>query len=204
MRIVFALMSALFITGSFTVQAADPAPYIKACFDCHGPNGVSADKDMPTIAGLSQAYLEDSMFGYVDQTRPAQSVAYLSGDTKRPPTDMIKIAKGLSEAQITELADYFSKQKFVAAKQTFDPQQAKKGQQVHKMQCEICHEAAGSVPADDAGILSGQWRGYLKQTFAEYRNKTREGNKRMIATMVKLSDQDIEALLHYYASAKTE
>jgi sulfide dehydrogenase cytochrome subunit len=180
--------------------SADEPKYITDCFGCHGKLGVSTQKEIPTIAGLSAVFIEESLLAYIDEARPAKSGPYYSGDLSRPDTDMKTISKGLSEAQITAISAYFAKQKFVPVKQTFDKKLAAIGKRIHAMKCEKCHESAGSLPDDDAGLLAGQWTPYLKNSFAEYRDKSRETNKKMRKLLLKMTDRDIEALLHFYAS----
>lgn len=170
------------------------------CMDCHGKDGVSSDDDMPTIAGFSATYIIDSMTAYREGERPASESKYRHGDTSRAPTDMAKIAKDLNEADTKKIAEFFASKKFVPAKQSFDAAKAEVGADIHDRACAKCHEDGGSVPEDDAGILAGQWMGYLKNSFDEYASGKRSMPKKMIPKMEKLSADDIEALIHYYGS----
>jgi sulfide dehydrogenase cytochrome subunit len=79
---------------------------------------------------------------------------------------------------------------------------AKKGKDVHDMYCEECHSEGGSVAADDAGILAGQWIPYLKQAFADYSSAKRPIPKKMKVKMDELKKTDIDALINYYGSFK--
>lgn len=198
MRLLLCCILWFFVSNT----AAESAKFIHICADCHGPKGVSPYPDMPTIAGLSATYIEETMYAYKDQARPAKSGPYKSGDLNRQHTEMITLAKAYNDEQIQLMAKYFAAQKFAPAKQPFDQTKAELGKKIHQAKCERCHEAAGSVAADDAGILSGQWHDYLKQSFEQYRDKTRSGNKMMTKVMVKLSKDEVEALLQYYASGK--
>ena len=62
------------------------------------------------------------------------------------------------------------------------------------------YERLLEIVDDEASILGGQWAGYLRDTFAEYRSGEREQPKKMAEKLDPLSDADIEALVHYYAS----
>ncbi|GKT12624.1 MAG: hypothetical protein ISEC1_P1603 [Thiomicrorhabdus sp.] len=67
------------------------------CAGCHGPNGVSNGPSTPTIAGLTEFKIIQSMNDFK------------SGRTSS--TIMQRIAKGYSDQDIKDLAGYFSKQK---------------------------------------------------------------------------------------------
>ena len=67
------------------------------CANCHGSEGHTVkDSAVPSIAGLPRDYMVQQMHAFKDGSRPA--------------TIMDQITKGLSEAQITSLADYFAAQ----------------------------------------------------------------------------------------------
>jgi sulfide dehydrogenase cytochrome subunit len=164
---------------------------IESCNSCHGANGVSTEPTIPTIAGLSQTSLEDMLYAYKDETRPAAA-----HDGK----DMITIAAELSEDQISALAEHYSALKFVPAKQEFDATKAATGEKIHASQCEKCHSEGGSVADDDAGILAGQWAPYLKIEIDAYLDGSREGDASMVNALKAMKPEHIDALLHYYAS----
>ena len=77
---------------------ADNTAAIDDCNSCHGPDGVSAESDVPTIAGVSPFVLEEYMFEYRDDARPCRESKYRSGDMVRPATDMCAIAQELDDA----------------------------------------------------------------------------------------------------------
>ena len=67
--------------------------------------------------------------------------------------------------------------------------------------CEKCHTDGGSYAGDDAGLLAGQWIGYLEQVFADYA----AGERSMMEDKMKekveaLDEASMKALIHYYAS----
>lgn len=190
-------ISVIFLSNISLAYSSDEA--IAMCNDCHGKNGVSTNSDVPTIAGYSEVSILDAMAAYIDETRPAKSMKFKHGDTSRPETDMITIAKEV-EDDLDAIAAYYAEQTFVPAKQDFDAAQAKKGAEIHEKKCDSCHYEGGSVADDDAGRLAGQWMPYLKQSFDDYRSGSREADKKMIRKVKKFSDEEISYLLHYYAS----
>lgn len=97
MKKVSAIIVAMFmLTG--VAQAAGDAAAGKAksavCAGCHGPAGVSNNPVWPNLAGQKAAYI-------VKQLK-----AFKAGTRKDPMMD--GTAKGLSDADIENLAAYFS------------------------------------------------------------------------------------------------
>jgi len=180
---------------------ADNTAAIDDCNSCHGADGVSAESDVPTIAGVSPFVLEEYMFEYRDDARPCRESKYRSGDMDRPATDMCAIAQELDEDTIVELAEYYSDKDFVAAKQEFDASLASKGGQIHKRDCGKCHADGGSYADDDAGMLAGQWMPYLEQVFADYASGERGMAEDKMKEKIDALDADaITALIHFYGS----
>jgi len=69
-----------------------------ACAQCHGTDGRSAaGSAVPSIAGMPKDHLVTQLKAFKAGTRPA--------------TVMTQLAKGFSDAQLEQLADYFSRQK---------------------------------------------------------------------------------------------
>lgn len=192
------ILALLFATGT-AAQGSDLAATVKDCNDCHGSDGVSMHSDVPTIAGISAFVHADYLFAYRDKARPCPESAYRC-DEKRPPTDMCRVAQPLSDEAIEAVAAYYAARPFVAANQEFDPAKAAKGKTIHNAECEKCHSDGGSNADDDAGILAGQWMPYLKTAMAEFQSGKRPQPKAMKTKVGKLSDADIEALLHFYAA----
>jgi len=194
----FRVLVFLFLVTPAGTMAADELA--GECNDCHGDGGVSHWDDVPTIAGLDAFSASDALYSYRDKARPCISSAWRQGDTSRPETDMCAETANLSDDDVEALAEHYAKLDFVPAKQDFDAALAEKGKSKHAASCDRCHSEAGSNPEDEASILAGQWRGYLKRAFAEYRSGEREQLDKMKEEMDKLSDDDVTALLHYYAS----
>lgn len=192
--IAFALLAAA------NASAADVSKLAEDCASCHGKDGVSTEPEIPTIGGFSAPYLADSLIAYKNKERPCPDAKYVSGEKKGKTTNMCEVAKALSDQDADALGKYFAGKKFVRAKQAFDAAKAKQGEKVHSVSCKKCHEDGGSVAEDDAGILAGQWMPYLKHSFEQYMSGKRPQPEKMKEKTDKLSKDDIEALVHYYAS----
>jgi cytochrome c553 len=92
---------ALALAGAAQAQTSDALNLrstAASCAQCHGTDGRSAPgSTLPPIAGMPRDYLA------------AQLKAFKAGS--RPSTIMGQLAKGFSDAQLEQLADYFSQQK---------------------------------------------------------------------------------------------
>ena len=180
--------------------AADLDKLTENCTNCHGENGVSTESTVPTIAGMSELFIIDTMAIYKDRDRPCVEAEYLAGPDKGSKTDMCKIADELGDDDIEALAKFYSGKEFVRAKQDFDAAKAELGAKIHDRACEKCNEDGGSVAEDDAGLLAGQWTPYLRQVFEAYDAGKRSMPKKMKPKWEDLSAEDKENLLHYYGS----
>lgn len=88
------LSASLALSFSSFADVPSPAQLLAYnCFNCHGDNGVSKG-GLPSIKGLSASYLETSLNNY--------------REGKQIDTVMGRIAKGLSEAEITELSAFLA------------------------------------------------------------------------------------------------
>ena len=192
--------AALMMVGA-PARAADGATIAEQqCFQCHGKGGASADSSIPIIGGYSSKYIVDSFKLFKKKERHCAEVAIVSGPKKGQKSDMCKVSADLSDADVNEVAKFFAAQKFVRAKQPFDAAKAQKAVPVYKLRCEKCHENNGSSPDEDNGILAGQWTPYLREQLASFRAGRRPLDDKMKLRLDRVTKEDEEALLHFYAS----
>lgn len=171
---------------SGAADAADPA-LLKKCTICHGEKGISDEAAYPTIAGLPVRLQEDALRAYRSGTRDCG-----------PVLEMCKISAGLTDEQISALAAHFAAFEFKPANQPFDAALAAKGKILHEDYCEVCH---GESPKDaEKSILHGQWAAYLRYSLSQYRGGHRKQPPSMRRQTDHLTDQDIDALVNFYAS----
>jgi len=182
--------------------AADINKITETCTSCHGKGGASAESDIPIIGGYSAEFLINNLKAYKNKERNCPETEFKSGSKKGTKTDMCKMVQDMDDNEINQVAQFFSKKKFVRAKQKFDPALAAKGKEVHEMYCEKCHSEGGTVSKDDAGMPAGQWMPYLKQAFDEFNTGKRPIAKKMKIKLEELNKDDIDALINYYASFK--
>lgn len=191
------LIACLFTAHTY---AADVPESVKICMDCHGNNGVSLNSDVPTIAGASNVFLEETLFAYKDKIRPVIKSKYRYGDTTRAETDMKQIARKLDYNTVIEVAEFFSSKPFVAAKQEFNNNLVSSGKITHEEKCQKCHGKTGRNTQSDAGILAGQWTPYLQSTMEYLRDGRRDTDSKMKEQIANLTEEEWLSLLAYYAS----
>jgi len=196
-RTAVALLIGLFASVAI---AQDLDAIVENCNGCHGDDGISQWTDVPTIGGMPEFTHADALFFFRDNERPCSESEYRQGDTSRPATTMCDVVADLDDATLEDIAAYYVGLPFVSAPQEFDAGLAAAGKAIHDAQCDKCHSDAGMNPEDEAGILGGQWMGYMKNTFAEYASGAREQDKKMKEKMDALSEADETALFHFYAS----
>lgn len=184
--------------GSYA--AADVAETAASCDGCHGDNGVSQWNDMPTIAGIDAFVHSDALYAYQEEARPCATVEIRQGPRTGESESMCEAAKSLGDDDIEAIAEHYAALPFVPAAQEFDADLAAAGKAVHDAECSRCHTDGGSNPEDEASILAGQWMGYLERAFAEYAAGERDQPDKMKEKMDPLTDDQVTALIHYYAS----
>lgn len=197
-NLVYPLAFVLASLMSHNIQAGNIEKLIKdKCSKCHEKNGNSKEKNTPSIAGISKTYFIEAMESYSKNQRPAIKI-------KDKKITMKDVAKKLSKDDINKLADYFSKQKYTPTKQAYDKTLAKKGKKLHKKYCDKCHSENATSAEDDAGILAGQPRAYIKYSLDNFANGKREMGKKMAKKFKKMNKkyktEALEQLVHFYAS----
>jgi cytochrome c553 len=163
-------------------NAADP----QTCAACHGPAGNSTNPALPSLAGQPAQFLSTALFLYRQRSR------------KDP--QMTPIATNLTNAEINELAEYFSRQKPAAPSHKTSPENAMTGKHLaERYNCVQCHGPAlkglQHIPR-----LAGQQFEYLRTQLRGFKAQTRadiDGN--MTAAAQPLSQKDIEVLADYLA-----
>jgi len=173
-----------------TMTGASASMLANTCAGCHGTDGASVGPSIPSIAGMSEAYIKETM------------EEYASGDTNS--TIMGRIAKGYSAEDLDAIAKHFAMQPVHKQAQDYDKALAKKGAKLHDKYCEKCHSEGGTLADDDAGQLGGQLVPYLHSALEDFHSKDRKVPKKMKKKLKKLHKKEgaagMDALMNYYAS----
>jgi sulfide dehydrogenase cytochrome subunit len=194
------LLLILGLGGPIPVAAVDDE-LVEQCEGCHGPDGVSAHADVPTIAGQSESFIAKALKTFQVWGRPCVKSAWRHGDTSRPRTDMCQVAEGLTGEDVRALAAHYAALPFVPAAQAFDAGLAATGAALQEQHCETCHHTGG-VDTDRAPRLAGQWLPYLKSSLKFVPTGEHLVPPAMESVVVDLSPGEIEAILNYYASQR--
>lgn len=182
---LFALAAGL--VACHAAQSANIEIIARACNNCHGTGGVSVGLSMPSIAGLSEAYLKNIM------------MQWKSGE--RSSANMTRLIKGYTEDEIAGLARHFSQQKWTPVVQQASADVLKKGKEVTE-RCETCHGVTGGQPDDaDTPMLAGQWAKYMELELMKYRDAGfKMTHKKMIKNAQKMEAGDVEIAARYYGA----
>lgn len=160
----------------------------RQCGACHGPRGVSAMPNIPSLAGQQAEFTT------------LQLILFREGLRQVPP--MNEAARGLSDAQVEDLAAHF------AALPPGQPEDraprdaallARGAEVAAGRNCNACHlpTYAGqrNVPR-----INAQREDFLAHTLTEYRDGQRVGaDTQMNGLMHGVTDADIRALAHHLA-----
>lgn len=175
----------------WAVSPPTPEMVSYTCNGCHGTDGSSAGLSNPTIAGLTVDYFDKAMKDFKNGTRPS--------------TIMQRLAKGYTDEDFKTMAIFFAAKPFARVKQAVDPAKVALGRELHEKRCETCHAKEGYDNDEGVSVLAGQWKHYLEVTMDEYRSGKRAMPKKMAQKVMvegtpKLTDAEVDALLHFYAS----
>ena len=166
-----------------------PTMLAYTCAGCHGTNGASAGEYMPSIAGFDKGYLARVLDDYKTGLRRS--------------TIMGRIMRGYTEQEIAAIASFFAEQPWVSTDRRTDAALAHRGREIHDLQCESCHGDGGREQEDESPRLAGQWSDYTRYALENCRAEGKRCDPRKMGERVmKLSDEELEALAQYYESQK--
>ena len=156
----------------------------RVCVACHGPAGNSTDPVMPSLAGQPAQFISMQLFQFRE------------GNRKDP--QMTPMAANLSNADLNDLAAYFSAQKPEPPQHKTDPANAAAAPKLaQKFYCVQCHGRA-LLGQQHIPRLAGQQFEYLKTQLRGFKAQSRadlDGN--MTSAAQALTDNDIDVLVDY-------
>lgn len=187
------LCGLLWIVPAAGARAADvEAGRQKAqvCLACHGENGNSTQAAFPSLAGQPGQFIVSALFQF--------------REGKRVNPVMSPMAANLTNADLNDLAAYFSAQKPRPPVATLATERAVQGRALAQQNnCTACHTAT-LVGQQHIPRLAGQQREYLAVQLQGFRAGTRaEMDGVMTSAAQGLSQQDIDLLADYLSSLDT-
>jgi cytochrome subunit of sulfide dehydrogenase len=194
-----ALAIALMLLAPLTTHADETPPILPLCALCHGETGPSPFPGVPTIHGLPAGVLETALFKYREGRRPCRK-SECTEDGRCPDMSMCDIVAAMSDDEMDRLAHWYAAQPFANHQDSYDPVLAAKGQALHDRYCEVCHTHFGSQPLDDASMLRGQRKVYLRNALGDFQQSRRSsGLEAMNARVRTFSDEELDALAEFYS-----
>ncbi len=188
---VWLLAGGLFVSAPAMAGDMEAQILSNTCAGCHGVDGASQGQ-APVIGGLSEEYLKQAMLNYQ------------SG--KRPSTIMDRIAKGYTAEQIAAMAKHYAAKPWVSGEHKVDAKLVEQGKKLHTSKgCAGCHGATGVSPVAANSRLAGQYPDYLEITLKYCKDPALPipaAAMPMRAMLGGLSNEDLSALAHFYASQK--
>jgi len=153
------------------------------CIACHGEGGISQMENTPSLAGQPDEFIQ------------WQLVSFRAGIRKNEQMQH----KQLNNEDIRNLGAYFASLTSPKGKQDDNPDLSRKGAQAAADRgCASCHgDFSGSkaVPR-----VAGQRQDYLLKALHDYKSGVRSGGMpNMESVALSLSEEEIEALVHYLA-----
>lgn len=172
------------------------------CSACHGDDGNSPSRNWPSLTGQKPDYVMKTLLDYKrDMRRDHYRKAYV----------MTRVSRLLDSGQMADLAAYYARQPAPVVPPQTDLKLTKAGATLARRgddkrgisPCTACHGEHGeSGVTPDTPALAGQTPEYFIQAMKMYRAGMRTsdvgGVMRMFAK--PLTDKEIVALAHYYAS----
>ena len=156
----------------------------QVCVACHGSGGNSVNPAVPTLAGQPQQFIVTQLFMF--------------REGKRKDAQMSPFAANLSNADLNDLAAYFSAQPHAPPSHVIAPEIAAAGRRITEQNnCVACH-ARTLMGQQHIPRLAGQQAEYLRTQLRGFKASTRfdmDGN--MTSAAQSLSDADIDILADY-------
>jgi sulfide dehydrogenase cytochrome subunit len=166
---------------------ADNDPAAFPCAECHGIDGIAAKSGIPHLNGQIQRYLQDAMAQFKSASRPGRAFGHEPA--------------GIDDAQVMEVLKRYSAEKSVRPKQAkLDPLLIEKGGEIYQNRCADCHVDNGRESDKEAPLMAAQDVDYLIKQGHHFIDGKRKYPMMMDKSYQGLSDGDLEAVAHFFAS----
>lgn len=188
---MLSVVRAVVLMGAVLVAAPAAVAQISAqrlalCAGCHGADGNSQLKGIPSLAAQPKLFLENQLVLIREGVRDVPS--------------MKGTLEGVSDAEITALAKYYSEKNLAPVPSDRDAEVfARGGQLAEGMRCGICH-LPSYLGRDQIPRLAGQREDYLLLSMQQFKNNQAIGrDSNMAAAVYGVSDQDLKDISYFLA-----
>ena len=175
------------------VLAAVPAAYaqiapqrLALCAACHGAEGNSQLKGIPSLAAQPKLFLENQLVLIREGVR---DIPAMKGSLD-----------GVSDAEITALARYYEEKTLAHVPTDKDAEVPPRGGKLAEgMRCGICHLPT-YLGREQIPRLAGQREDYLLHSMRQFKNNQAVGrDSNMAASVYGVSDQELKDISYYLA-----
>ena len=162
---------------------------LQACMACHGPKGNSQIADIPSLAAQPKLFLENQLV--------------LIREGVRDIPAMKALLDGVTDDDISRMARWFAEQPLQPQPRASVNALHAKGQQLaEQTRCGICHLPT-YIGREQMPRLAGQREDYLLHAMRTMQaGKAIGRDPIMTASILGISDADLQALAHYFSQIK--
>ena len=156
------------------------------CAGCHGADGNSTLKGIPSLAAQPKLFLENQLVLIREGVRDIPS--------------MKGMLNGVSDAEVTALAKYYADKPLAPVPTERDAEVfARGGKLAEGMRCGICHLPT-YLGREQIPRLAGQREDYLLLSMQQFKNNQAIGrDSNMAASVYGVSDQDLQDISYFLA-----
>ena len=167
-------------------SAQTDLPRQALCVSCHGAQGKSEIKGIPSLAGQPKLFIENQLVLIREGVRDIPS--------------MKGMLDGLTDDEAIAIAKYYAALPLTGIPADKDPQLFAQGEKLAQgMRCGICH-LPNYVGREQIPRLAGQRDDFLLHSLLQFRNGQAIGrDSNMAAAVIGVSDADLAALSYYFA-----
>lgn len=175
------------VCGTASAGAEEGKAKAQVCTACHGADGNSPTPVVPSIAGQPKQFIVTAL--------------YMFREGRRANAVMAPFAEKLSNADLNDLAAWYSAQKLAAPAKKPVPDNVAAGKAItEKNNCVACHTAT-LVGQQHIPRLAGQHYDYLLDQLKQFKASTRgDFDGTMTSAAQALTSADIEVLAQYLST----
>ena len=180
------LLTAVALVSSAPGIAQDKAASgpIAVCVECHGNDGLGYKAGIPHLNGQPIPLLTNMLSSYREGKRPTK----------------VKFHKDIPAADVGALAKHYAEQKVQRPKSATKPDLIARGEPLFSNRCADCHVDSGRDSDKEAPLMAGQDVDYLVAQTLAFKSGERKFPYLMDKAYKDLSDDDLTAIAHYFAS----